>query len=336
MSVSFRRASFGAAAAVVLAATVAGVLVSGSSGSVAATSGDAAARTVTVAGSGTASGTPDIVRLDIGVQRTGSDVNEALNAASADIRKIREALAKHGVKDADIQTSQLSINQRYGPIQPYPGKSVPGAMAEPAVAPDAPVASDAPAVSTEGSAGSSGSSSGGGSDGGDVAVPAPAIDLPAKDDPAVLGTREGMSSMPPMASSYMPAPEGPNGFEVFQSLSVKLRNLDDAGATISDAAAAGGNATRINGVSFEFSDSESLMEDARKDAFADAKKKAEQYADLAGGDLGRVVSISEGGEMGGGYPYPMAARDAASSKAVPFYPGSQQVGVTTTVVFELS
>ncbi len=291
MSVSFRRASFGAAAAVMLAATVAGVLVSGSSGSVAATSGEGAARTVTVAGSGSASGTPDIVRLDIGVQRTGQDVNEALDAASSDIRKIREVLARHGVKEADIQTSQLSINQHYGPMQADGGKT------EPAVAPDAPVASD---------------------------------------DPAVLGTREGMSSVPPMASSYLPVPEGPNGFDVFQSLSVKIRNLDDAGKTISDAAAAGGNATRINGVSFEFSDNASLLEDARQDAFADAKKKAEQYADLAGGSLGRVVSISEGGESGGGYPYPMAARDAAGSSAVPFYPGSQQVGVTTTVVWELS
>jgi uncharacterized protein YggE len=314
MSVSFRRASFGAATALVLAATVAGVLVSGSSGSVAATADEPAARTVTVSGSGQTSGTPDIVRLDLGVQRTGQDVNAALSATNDDIRKIKEVLAEHGVKDADIQTSQLSINQHYGPIQTYEGKGMPGTMApmsepmsepaapEPAVAPDAPVA-------------------------------APAVDLPAKEDPAVLGTREGMSSVEPDVA-MPPMPQGPNGYDVFQSLSVKLRNLDDAGATISDAAAAGGNATRINGVSFEFSNSDALVEDARELAFASAKEKAEQYARLAGGSLGDVVSASEG-SGGGGFPYPMAAQDAGGSKAVPFYPGSQQVDVTTTVVWEL-
>lgn len=316
MSVSFRRASFGAAAAVVLAATVAGVLVSGSSGSAAATGGEPAGRTVTVSGAGQASGTPDVVRLDIGVQRTGKDVNAALSAAGDDIRRIKEALARHGVKDADIQTSQLSINQHYGPIQTYESKGMPAPaapMSEPAVEPDAPDA------------------------GGDAAG-APAVDLPAKDDPAVLGTREGMSSVPPEMSvpPVPPMPDGPNGYDVFQSLSVKLRNLDDAGATISDAAAAGGNATRINGVSFEFSDSDALLEDARERAFAAAKEKAEQYADLAGGSLGNVVSISEGNTGGGGYPSPMAAQDSAGSKAVPFYPGSQQVEVTATVVWELN
>ncbi len=244
-------------------------------------------------------------------------------------------LARHGVKDADIQTSQLSINQHYGPVQPYEGRAYEGKavappamvmpMSEPAIAPDAPVATGG------GSAGSADSD-----DPVTAVEPMPATDLPLKEDPAVLGTREGMSSVPPMARSYMPMPDGPNGFDVFSSLSIKLRNLDDAGKTISDAAAAGGDATRINGISFEFEDSASLLEDAREDAFADAKSKAEQYADLAGGSLGRVVSISENNSGGGGYPYPMAERDAAAGSAVPLYAGSQQVSVTSTVVWELN
>src|SRR5689334_22032842 len=131
MSVSFRRASMGAAAALVLSMTAAGVVMAGTSGSVAAT-GDPAARTISVSGVGTASGTPDVVRLDLGVQRTGDNVNAALDAANADIKRIKEALAKHGVKDADIQTSQLSINQHYGPVQPYyGGKAVPPSLVMP-------------------------------------------------------------------------------------------------------------------------------------------------------------------------------------------------------------
>lgn len=323
MSVSFRRASLGAAAALVLAVTASGLVMAGSAGSVAATAGEPGARTVSVSGSGQASGTPDVVRLDLGVQRTADNVNAALNAANEDIERIKASLARHGVKDADIQTSQLSISQHYGPAQPYPGKGVPvpdvapmapmsepavTPMTEPAIAPEAPVVSDAPM---------------------------PADDLPME-DPAVLGTREGMSSVPPAMTMPSPGEYGPNGFDVFQSLSVKLHNLDDAGATISDAAAAGGDATRINGVSFEFSDSESLVEDARDLAFADAKEKAEQYARLAGGSLGRVVSISEGGTGEGGFPYPTAARDSADGTSVPLYAGSQQVSVTTAVVWELN
>ncbi|HUR73384.1 MAG TPA: SIMPL domain-containing protein, partial [Sporichthya sp.] len=124
--------------------------------------------------------------------------------------------------------------------------------------------------------------------------PMPASDLPLKEDPAVLGTQAGMSSVPPAMAMPRPGNDGPNGFEVFQSLNVQLRNVGDAGATISDAAAAGGDATRINGVSFEFADSAGLLKDARDLAFANAKTKAE------------------------------------------FCAGSQQVSVTSTVVWELT
>ncbi len=289
MSISFRRASLSAAAPVVVAAVAAGAVVSGSSGSVAATGGEPDARTVTVSGSGYASGTPDVVRLDLGVQRSGPDVNAALDAANSDIQRIKEVLARHGVSSADMQTSQLSINQHYGPIEPYgDSKPMPAPMG------------DAPAVAA------------------DPVAPAPSI------------------AVPESGRSVMPVPPAPNGFEVHQSLSVKLRNLETAGKVISEAAAAGGNATRIHGVWFEFSDTEKLTKDARDQAFAAAKVKAEQYARLAGGSLGRVVSVSEGSEGGGGYPYPVAARDAGSASSVPLAPGSQQVGVTTTVVWELS
>jgi uncharacterized protein len=350
VSSKFGRASLTAAAAVLLAGSVAALVVSGGTGSVAATPGEPAANTVTVAGVGQANGTPDVLRLDMGVQRTAMDVSTALNAANEDIRRIKAALARHGVRDADIQTSQLSISQHYGPIQPVdakeapapdtspPSPPVPGAkpmvepMSEPAVASDAAaaatmVAPDAPTASTDAAEPAVGR-----------AEPMPAPDVPVKDDPAVLGTREGMSSVPPGASS--PGWVGydrPNGFDVFQALTVKLRDIDGAGAAISDAAEAGGNATRINGVTFEIEDSDGLLREARDKAYADAKKKAEQYARLAGRSLGRVTTISEGGSGGGPVPYPAAMRDsAAAGSAVPIQAGSQQVTVNATVVWELT
>jgi uncharacterized protein YggE len=247
---SLRRAALPASAAVLLSAAVVAAVVGSGSSSVAAP-GDPAPHTVTVAGTGHVLGTPDVLRLDLGVQRTGDNVNAALNAANGDIRKIKAALSKHGVADKDIQTSQLSINPHY-------------------------------------------------------------VD-------------NGKTSTV-------------KGYDVFQSLTVKLRKLDDAGSAISDAADAGGNATRINGVSFDIEDNVRLLKQARDAAFADAKTKAEQYARLAGKGLGSVSSVSESTNGGGPVPYPMAMYDSAGSAAkssVPVEAGSQQVSIDSTVVWEL-
>lgn len=247
---SLKRAALPASAALLLSAAVVAAIVSSGGSSVAAP-GDPSPHTVTVAGTGRVVGTPDVLRLDLGVQRTGDNVNAALNAANGDIRKIKTALAKHGVADKDIQTSQLSINPHW-------------------------------------------------------------------EDNGKTSTVKG--------------------YDVFQSLTVKLRKLDDAGSAISDAADAGGNATRINGVSFDIEDNQKMIEQARNAAFADAKAKAEQYARLAGKDLGSVSSVSESTDGGGPVPYPMAMADSAASakSSVPIEAGSQQVSIDSTVVWELN
>jgi uncharacterized protein YggE len=130
-----------------------------------------------------------------------------------------------------------------------------------------------------------------------------------------------------------------NGYQVTQTLTVKLRDIAKAGQAISDAAAAGGNSTRINGVSFDIEDNQKLIEAARKNAFEDAKRKAQQYADLAGRSLGRVSQINESTEYSAP-PAPYfagrAAADSAEGMAVPVSPGQQQVSVNTSVVWELN
>ncbi|HUR74303.1 MAG TPA: SIMPL domain-containing protein, partial [Sporichthya sp.] len=128
-----------------------------------------------------------------------------------------------------------------------------------------------------------------------------------------------------------------NGYEVFQGLTVKLRDLAKAGKAISEAAAAGGNATRINGVSFDIEDNAKLLQAARDAAFADAKAKAEQYAKLAGRRLGNVTMISEDTSYEGG-PMPYAAglaMEDSAAKSVPVEAGSQQVSVNSSVSWEL-
>jgi hypothetical protein len=279
------------------------------------------------------------MQVDLGVQRTDKDLNSALNTANADIARIKDVLSKHGVKDADIQTSQLSINQHYGPIQPVatPATAVPPPTANVAPMSVAPM-SVAPTNATEPAVAP------------DVAVaPVPPPDLPtaspapAADDPAVLGTKEGISSVAPSMPSSTPVYVGPqdqnapNGFDVFETVAVTLRNLSDAGATISDAAAAGGDATRINGVSFAVDDHSALLTQARDAAFADAKAKAEQYANLAGRSLGKVSMVTEGqSNSGGGVVYPMARDEMSAGSPVPIAAGSQDVTLTTNVTWELN
>ena len=55
----------------------------------------------------------------------------------------------------------------------------------------------------------------------------------------------------------------------------------------------GGDATRINSVNYSIEDDSQLVKDARARAFKDAKDRAEQYAQLSGLTLGKVISISE-------------------------------------------
>lgn len=122
-----------------------------------------------------------------------------------------------------------------------------------------------------------------------------------------------------------------------QSLTVKLRDLDKAGAAISAAVTAGGNAVRINGVSLDLEGNSALVVDARAAAFADAKAKAEQYAKLSGRTLGAVATVTE--QVQDSPPVPVydgrAVADAAVAKSVPIERGSQEVAVHVQVVWTL-
>lgn len=129
------------------------------------------------------------------------------------------------------------------------------------------------------------------------------------------------------------------GFRATQTLVVTLRDLKAAGRVIADAAAAGGNATRINSVSYGIEDRAALLDAARDAAYAEAKAKAERYAALTGRPLGVAKSVNENvNEDYGRYAY--AAKAAATTAGaadspVPLAEGAQQVSVTSKVVWTL-
>ena len=85
------------------------------------------------------------------------------------------------------------------------------------------------------------------------------------------------------------------GYTVSNTASIKIRDLDDVGPIIDDVANAGGDATRINGISFTVEDPEPFMQDLRAAAVGDALAKAQHFADLTGVSLGSLIFIAEAG-----------------------------------------
>jgi uncharacterized protein len=69
--------------------------------------------TVSVSGRGSVAAVPDTLVASLHVHTIGSSVQSALDASSADARKVINALKAHGVALADIKTTDLSLNPHY-------------------------------------------------------------------------------------------------------------------------------------------------------------------------------------------------------------------------------
>jgi uncharacterized protein len=124
------------------------------------------------------------------------------------------------------------------------------------------------------------------------------------------------------------------GYRASSSIDVKIRKLDTASQTLALIVSTGGDATRINSVNYSIDDDSQLVKDARVRAFNDAKDRAQQYAQLSGLDLGKVISITESGAATP--PTPLPSPRGAEMAAVPLEPGQQTVGFNVTVIFELT
>jgi uncharacterized protein len=124
-------------------------------------------------------------------------------------------------------------------------------------------------------------------------------------------------------------------YQASNSMTVKIRNLNTASQTLGLIGTTGGDATRINSVSYAIDDDSQLVRDARTRAFDDAKDRAEQYAQLAGLTLGDVISISESAGTTPPTP-PPAPMPRAAMEAVPLEPGQQTVSFSVTAIWELT
>jgi hypothetical protein len=119
------------------------------------------------------------------------------------------------------------------------------------------------------------------------------------------------------------------GFQATNQVTVRIRDIDKLPAVLDRAIAAGAN--EMSGIEFVVSEQSKLLDQARDDAIADARRKAELYARAAGAKLGRVVSITEEGSSP--QPRPIQAMRAG---AVPVAPGEQTLRAVVTVSYELA
>ena len=121
-----------------------------------------------------------------------------------------------------------------------------------------------------------------------------------------------------------------------ETVQATITPLADAGKTI-DAAATSSSHVDIGGMSFDISDKDQLITDARSNAYADAKKKAEQYAQLSGRTLGRIERVTE--TVRNPQPVYYGAASAATASAPPGAPveaGQQTVRVRVTIIWQLA
>lgn len=125
------------------------------------------------------------------------------------------------------------------------------------------------------------------------------------------------------------APRAPRivGYEARNAVTVRARDLDRLGELLDRLAAAGSN--QIDGLVFDVSDREAKLDQARRAAVADAKRKAELLAAGAGARLGPVLAIDE---QEGGAPVPFTARAKAmeDAAATPVARGEQELRVRIT------
>ncbi|MFC6085367.1 SIMPL domain-containing protein [Sphaerisporangium aureirubrum] len=193
---------------------------------------------INVTGQGSVQATPDVMRLNVGVEVRRDTASEAFAAARTAAGRLTAALVGAGVAEGDLRTNDLSLGAEY---DKYP-KAV--------------------------------------------------------------------------------------GYRASQGLQALVRDLSTADAVV-DAAAGVGDDVRFHGITFEVSKAPALVKEARAAAFQDARAKAEQYAALAGYQLGRVLKIEEEGD--GGAPRFAYAADKASIE-----PGQGTITVTVRVLYGLT
>ena len=108
-------------------------------------------------------------------------------------------------------------------------------------------------------------------------------------------------SLQPQNAPNRTGPSAIVGYRASNRVTIRLRDVTKVASVIDTLVGAGAN--EIGGINFMVSQASKLLDEAREQAVADARRKAEIYAKAAGVTLGAPLSISEEGSPG---PMPSA------------------------------
>lgn len=139
-----------------------------------------------------------------------------------------------------------------------------------------------------------------------------------------------LSLQPQMSAQKPGGPTQVTGYHASNRVTVRLRDVAKVAGTIDALVGAGAN--DIGGIRFTVSQESKLLDEARVQAIADARRKAEIYAKAANVGVGPPLSISEDSSPNGPMPIRATFRAAA---ATPVSPGEETLRVSVTVAYEI-
>lgn len=123
-------------------------------------------------------------------------------------------------------------------------------------------------------------------------------------------------------------------YHVVNELSVRLRDISQTGQLLEDALEAGANT--VQGIAFGIEDTASLMQEAREEAIANARTKAEALAQGLGVSVGKVHQVMEYSSMPQPAPMPRMVYDSMGGGGeVPISGGTLNIQVEVQVVFDI-
>ena len=127
------------------------------------------------------------------------------------------------------------------------------------------------------------------------------------------------------------------GYRVTNTVTAKIREIEETGVIIDAVANAGGNYIRIQDIGFTIDDPKPYYAEARSKAVEDAKNKADQLAGLADANLGKPIYISEGAiyQPPTNRDFYKGAEASGPPMETPISPGELKITVNIQIVYAM-
>lgn len=143
----------------------------------------------------------------------------------------------------------------------------------------------------------------------------------------------GLNLNPLMRYGDGVAPEV-TGYQASNIVTVRVAEMERLGEVLDAIVAAGAN--EIQGIQFTREDGADTLDEARREAVEDARRKAEVMAEAAGVTLGPIMVLRDV-PQNGGMPRPMMRMEAAMADAsTPVQPGEMSMAAQVEIEFALT